>query len=89
MCSSNTPNPEQLLKNLVHDLRQPLSNIETSVYCLSLHLHTADPQTCEQLRAIEHQVERAAALLNETVAALNCHHSALIEEKTMAAAAPL
>lgn len=89
MCSSNIHNPEQLLKNLVHDLRQPLSNIETSVYCLSLHLRAADPQTREQLRAIEHQVERAAALLSETVVALNSRHAAVIEEKALAAAVPL
>lgn len=89
MCSSNTPNPEQLLKNLVHDLRQPLSNIETSVYFLSLHLRAADPQTREQIRTLEHQVERAAAILSETVAALNCHHTAVIEEKALTAAAPL
>lgn len=89
MCSSNSSNPELLLKNLVHDLRQPLSNIETSVYCLNLHLRTADPQTREQIRAIEHQVERAAALLSETVAALNCRPAPVIEEKALAAAVPL
>lgn len=87
MCASNTHNPEQLLKNLVHDLRQPLGNIETGVYCLGLHLRSADAQTQAQLRAIEHQVERAAALLTDAVAELNCRHAAVIEEKEVAAGA--
>ncbi len=61
---------ELLLKNLVHDLRQPLSTIETSTYYLNLLLGDGPSRAQEQLRAIEHQVDRAAALLAEAVAEL-------------------
>jgi signal transduction histidine kinase len=74
MRSPTITDPEQLLKNLVHDLRQPLGTIETSVYLL---LRTADPEARAQIRAIEHQVERAAALLTEAAAELNRRHAAM------------
>ena len=35
------PAYEKVLADLIHDLRQPLSNIETSAYCLDLSI---DPQ---------------------------------------------
>jgi signal transduction histidine kinase len=62
---------ELILKNLVHDLRQPLSTIETSAYYLNLLLSDAPARAHEQLRSIEHQVDRAAALLSEAVAELH------------------
>lgn len=65
---------ELLLKNLVHDLRQPLSTIETSIYYLNLLLGNGPPRAQEQLRAIEYQVDRAAALLSEAVAELHRLH---------------
>lgn len=61
---------EVLLKNLVHDLRQPLSTIETSTYYLNLLLGEGHERAHEQLRAIEHQVERAATLLSQVVGEL-------------------
>ena len=65
---------ELILKNLVHDLRQPLSTIETSAYYLNLLLSEGPPRAHEQLRTIEHQVDRAAALLCEAVAELHRLH---------------
>jgi signal transduction histidine kinase len=62
---------ELLLKNLVHDLRQPLSTIETSAYYLNILLGDAHPRAHDQLRTIEHQVDRAAALLSQAVAELH------------------
>jgi signal transduction histidine kinase len=58
---------EVLLKNLVHDLRQPLSTIETSTYYLNLLLGQEHPRAHEQLRTIEQQVDRTAALLTQAV----------------------
>ena len=80
MRSNEISDSEQLLKNLVHDLRQPLGTIETSIYLL---LRTADPQTREQIRNIEHQVELASALLSRAAAELNRR---LAEDKTLATA---
>ena len=62
---------ELLLKNLVHDLRQPLSTIETSAYFLNLLLGDGHERAHEQLHTIEHQVDRAAALLSQAVAELH------------------
>ena len=66
---------EILLKNLVHDLRQPLSTIETSAYYLNLLLTDGPQRAHEQLRTIEHQVDRAAALLSQAVAELHRLHA--------------
>lgn len=65
---------EILLKNLVHDLRQPLSTIETSSYYLNILLGETNPRVQEQLRTIEHQVDRAAVLLSQAVAELHRLH---------------
>ena len=59
---------EAALAALIHDLRQPLGNIESSVWCLSSA--AADPKIREHLRLIERQVEAAEALLNSAAAAL-------------------
>lgn len=71
---------EILLKNLVHDMRQPLSTIETSTFYLNLLLGEANDRAHEQLRAIEHQVERAAALLSQAVAELHRLHECPADE---------
>ena len=61
---------EQLLINLVHDLRQPLGNIETSAYCLNRSADASEGRTAEYLRTIERQADRANELLNEVSAEL-------------------
>lgn len=67
---STTENSQQVLQDLVHDLRQPLSNIETSAYFLNLLVGSADPRVQEQLQAIQQQVEQAAGLLSQVAAIL-------------------
>jgi signal transduction histidine kinase len=86
MRSTNNTESEELLKNLVHDLRQPLGTIETSAYYLGLLLHDAHPEARDQIRTIEHQVVRAAALLTEAVAELHRLQASLPEAKVLAAA---
>jgi signal transduction histidine kinase len=61
---------EAILNDLVHDLRQPLGNIETSAYVLNLLTDPAEVRAHEHLRVIEQQVARAAALLSEAAAEL-------------------
>lgn len=61
---------EQLLINLVHDLRQPLGIIETSAYCLNRSSDRSESRTAEHLRVIERQADAASALLNEVAAEL-------------------
>ena len=66
----STPNPETLLVNLIHDLRQPLSNIEGTTYNLTSLTASADDRIRDQVRLIERQVEEAARLLSKVAAEL-------------------
>jgi len=50
---------------LIHDLRQPLSIIETCACCLRMMLKTENPQVLEQLDRIEDQVLIASLLLRK------------------------
>jgi hypothetical protein len=61
---------EAILTDLIHDLRQPLGNIETSAYCLNLMIDSAQVRAHEHLRLIEKQVARAAELLSLAAAEL-------------------
>ena len=68
MPSSAASDPEEFLARLVHDLRQPLGTIETSVFCINLLLRQEHAGVQEQLRIIERQVAHAARILNEAAA---------------------
>jgi hypothetical protein len=61
----NTPPviPPVPLRALVHDLRQPLSVIETCTYCLRVMLQAKDARVLEQLDRIEEQVFEAGLIL--------------------------
>jgi hypothetical protein len=61
---------EAILAELMHDLRQPLGNIEISAYCLDLITDPAQERAREHLRTIQRQVARAADLLAEASAEL-------------------
>ena len=62
--------PEDLLTTLVHDLRQPLDNIGTSAYFLTLITDPDQARAHEQFRTIERQVAQATRLLGELSAEL-------------------
>ena len=87
MLSTTVKDPHQLVKKLIHDLRQPLGNIENSTYYLNLLLASASPQVREQLLAIEHQIEQAASLLSEAAAELYPARDVEHERKSLAAVA--
>jgi signal transduction histidine kinase len=55
---------EEILANLVHDLRQPLGNIETGVFYLDMVLDHPQGRVREQLVAMERQVAESARLLH-------------------------
>jgi signal transduction histidine kinase len=61
---------EAILAELMHDLRQPLGNIEISAYCLDLITDPAQERAHEHLRTIQRQVARAADLLTQASAEL-------------------
>jgi len=63
----STASYEEILHSLIHDLRQPLSNLETGVFFLDLVLDHPAGRVSEQLRRMEHQVEEASQLLQGAV----------------------
>jgi hypothetical protein len=71
MPSSKFSQAETVLIDLVHDLRQHLGNIETSVYCLNLLSDSAQTRTHGYLRTIEQQVSCAESRLSEAGAELS------------------
>ena len=56
---------KKLFATLVHDVRQPLSTIENSAYCLNLLLRDAPEDVREQIRIILRQVDRADVCLRD------------------------
>ena len=62
---------EQVLVDLIHDLAQPLSAIQNGAYCLEFHVDPKNPRAQEVLRILQHQVERANAILSAAVAELH------------------
>ncbi len=61
---------EQLLADVVHDLRQPLGTIQSSTFLLNWLLRDAPPEIHVQLRIIERQAKLAACILQEAAAQL-------------------
>lgn len=54
---------EEILTSLVHDLRQPVGSLETSLFYLDLVLDHPTGRIGEQLGAMGRQVAQAARLL--------------------------
>jgi hypothetical protein len=61
---------ETILVDLVHDLRQYLGNIETSVYCLELQSESTHTRSRGYLRTIQQQLAHADSRLSDAGAAL-------------------
>jgi len=84
----STTTYEDLLNGLVHDLRQPLGNIETSIFYLDLVLDHPSGRVREQLCAMERQVAQAAGLLHRAAEELRASRSQRgAEEGTASSAA--
>ena len=59
---------ENLLCNLAHELRQPLSTIESIAYYLELALPDAEPRVLEQLTRLRHLVAQSGWILSDSLA---------------------
>jgi signal transduction histidine kinase len=59
---------ETLLVNLAHELRQPLSTIESIAYYLELSLPQADPRVKEQLTRVRQMVEQSGWMIEDALA---------------------
>ncbi|MBZ5578138.1 MAG: hypothetical protein LAP40_16370 [Acidobacteriia bacterium] len=62
------PDSDEVLAELVHDLRQPLGTLEYSACYLQLLLSEPREAVQEQLRIIQQQLDIAARLLTEAAA---------------------
>jgi hypothetical protein len=71
MPSSTFSPAENILIDLIHDLRQYLGNIETSVYCLGLIGDSDNTRTGGYIHTIERQVAGAEGRLSEAAAELS------------------
>ncbi len=56
-----------LLTTLTHELRQPLSTIESIAYYLELALPNADPRVVEQLTRLRHLVAQSGWILSDAM----------------------
>jgi hypothetical protein len=70
MASYKTSPAETILVDLVHDLRQYLGNIETSVYCLELQSNSTNMRSHGYLRTIQQQLAHAESRLSDAGAAI-------------------
>ena len=61
---------EEILYSLIHDLRQPLGNLETGIFFLDLVLDKPSARVSEQLRRMERQVAEASQMLQSVVVEL-------------------
>ena len=57
-----------LLNTLAHELRQPLSTIESIAYYLELALPNADPRVVEQLTRLRHLAAQSGWILSDALA---------------------
>ena len=79
---------EDILMSCVHNVRQPLGTIETSVFVLGLLLGDSAGPVSQHLRTIERQVELAARTLDEAVAELRRLRSQATEVESLAFTEP-
>ena len=54
---------DELIRTLIHDLRQPLGTLETGVFCLHLMIPSPSDRVHEQMQAMERQIAHAVGLL--------------------------
>jgi hypothetical protein len=61
---------DEILHSLIHDLRQPLGNLETSIFYLDLVLDHPNGRVGEQMRIMERQLAQTVQLLHRAAAEL-------------------
>jgi signal transduction histidine kinase len=69
MNPNGNSHPGDPLASLVHDLRQPLSNIALTVSYIELLLEPGQTRVREQIGMIQQQVERASVTLDRALSA--------------------
>jgi signal transduction histidine kinase len=67
LATSPAPDPEFLLQHLAHELRQPLSTIESIAYYLGLTLPRHDTRSHEQVEKLQQLVEQTNWILADAL----------------------
>lgn len=75
MYSSDNSNAESLLRNVLHDLRQPLGVLEITAYLMNLKLNEGRSLDREQLLCLERQVGRASLIIQHAAEELQRLHT--------------
>jgi K+-sensing histidine kinase KdpD len=63
MHAIDDPKAETLLRNVLHDLRQPLGVLETTAYLINRKLNDGRALDREQLNCLERQVDQASRIV--------------------------
>jgi light-regulated signal transduction histidine kinase (bacteriophytochrome) len=62
------PSSDEQLRDLIHDLRQPLSSIEAIAYYLEMTLPADQVQAREHMTHLQNLVQQASAMLEQSAA---------------------
>jgi len=65
---SPTPAGEETVRELIHDLRQPLSSIEAIAYYLEMTLPAGQSQARHYMHRLQELVERSNEILTQAAA---------------------
>ena len=71
MLVSEASTVETLLKNVLHDLRQPLGVLEVTAYLMNRRLHDGRPFDPEHIQCLERQVGRVSRIVSEAAEQLS------------------
>ena len=71
-----SPAPEETVRELVHDLRQPLSSIEAIAYYLEMTLPADQLEARQYMRRLQQLVDQTSTILEQ--AAADCRKPAQI-----------
>jgi signal transduction histidine kinase len=75
MQSTDNRNAETLLRNVLHDLRQPLGVLGVTAYLMNLKMNDGRSLDREQLLCLERQVGRASRIIQQAADDLQRLHS--------------
>jgi signal transduction histidine kinase len=65
MPSSDSPQAEDLLRGVLHNLRQPLSALEVTAYLLNRSMQDGKTPDRDHLLSLQRQVERASRIVSQ------------------------
>jgi hypothetical protein len=67
---TSLPSPEDLVRDLIHDLRQPLSSIEAIAYYLEMTLPPEQIQARLYMRRLQQLVDQTSSVLQDAAAGI-------------------